>query len=440
MRHYDKKNRFFDTFDPKTGYYFRSEILDGENQGKDPFMRDFPALMDIGIMGHCAHGQSGLCAKAGIQCYQNGLTVSAPNMKLEDYKRLVQEAGKKKCCQVALGGRGDPDMHEDFEEILKATVEAGMVPNFTTSGLGMTPEKAALCKKYCGAVAVSMYSRLDAPEIAWRADNAGRIYESMESIPVLFTLGNTNPDCKQVEDPAFGYQINGEFYGWDEPHHLSFGRRDRYKYFRVFNETQDPNYTFQAIQMLLDAGVTTNIHFVLSRSTLEEAVIRMKYGGFPKGINAVVFLLHKPVGQGTEAEMIDSEDPMFRQFLELVNNGCLRYRVGFDSCTVPALLKTCKNVDPVSLDGCEAARFSMYVSSDMIAMPCSFDNVEGRWGFDLEGRTIQEAWDSPQFEAFRNGMRNACPDCPDRETCCGGCQIRPESTPCGARDKKEETV
>lgn len=44
-----------------------------------------------------------------------------------------------------MGGRGDPDQHEYFEEILKFCRENVLVPNFTTSGYGMTPEIAKLC-------------------------------------------------------------------------------------------------------------------------------------------------------------------------------------------------------------------------------------------------------------------------------------------------------
>lgn len=63
-----------------------------------------------------------------------------------------------------------------------------LVPNFTTSGYGMTSEIAALCKKYCGAVAVSWYRS---------------------------------------------------------------------------------EYTLRAIQMLLDAGVKTNIHYVVGKNTID---------------------------------------------------------------------------------------------------------------------------------------------------------------------------
>ena len=46
--------------------------------GVDPFMTSFPELIDIGIMGHCIHGKSGLCVKSGVQCYQNGLETNSP--------------------------------------------------------------------------------------------------------------------------------------------------------------------------------------------------------------------------------------------------------------------------------------------------------------------------------------------------------------------------
>lgn len=78
-KYYDKKNNFVETFNPETGFYIRSDDL---TTGKEPFMRDFPALLDIGVMGHCVHGASGLCIQSGVQCYQNGLHTQEPNMSL----------------------------------------------------------------------------------------------------------------------------------------------------------------------------------------------------------------------------------------------------------------------------------------------------------------------------------------------------------------------
>lgn len=119
-------------------------------------MASFPHLIDVGIMGHCVYGKTGLCVKAGIGCYQSGLTIEKPNMKLKDFICIAEQCSGR-CNQFALGGRGDPDQHENFEDILKVCKENNIVPNFTTSGYGMTPEIAKLCKEYCGAVAVSWY-------------------------------------------------------------------------------------------------------------------------------------------------------------------------------------------------------------------------------------------------------------------------------------------
>ena len=152
----DKKNHFKSRFYIDTGLYKRSGVFDedGFDTGKDPWMSSMPELIDVGILGHCEHGRTGLCMKSGIECYQNGLGMHQPNMSLENFKRIVDEC-KGRVFQFALGGRGDVDQHENFEEILQYCKENDIVPNFTTSGLGMTHEIAAICKKYCGAVAVS---------------------------------------------------------------------------------------------------------------------------------------------------------------------------------------------------------------------------------------------------------------------------------------------
>ena len=145
-------------FDQSTGQGMRikRDSVTGELLFDDPFMADFPELIDVGIMGHCNHGKSGLCKKAGIGCYQNGATKDAPNMALADFIRLAEECDGR-TYQFALGGCGDPDEHEHFEDILKISRHHNIIPNFTTLGLTMTKEKADICRKYCGAVAVSWY-------------------------------------------------------------------------------------------------------------------------------------------------------------------------------------------------------------------------------------------------------------------------------------------
>jgi hypothetical protein len=68
LKKIDKKNKFVSVFDSVTGFYMRTGVIEnGKDTGVDPFMTSFPELLDIGIMGHCVHGASGLCIKSGVQ-------------------------------------------------------------------------------------------------------------------------------------------------------------------------------------------------------------------------------------------------------------------------------------------------------------------------------------------------------------------------------------
>lgn len=351
-----QNKEYISYFNEKTGEYIRTGIIKNSvDTGKDPFMAEFPELIDVGIMGHCVHGKSGLCIESGVECYQNGLTSYIPNMKLDDFRQIASEC-KGRTFQFALGGCGDPDQHEDFEKILQICEENDIVPNFTTSGLGLTQDKALLCKKYCGAVAVSWY--------------------------------------------------------------------------------RSP-YTLKAIKTLVDCGVKTNIHYVLTKNTIEEAINRLKAtntaDGFPKGINAVIFLLHKPVGQGKLNNIIDINNASFNELCQIVDNNNLPFKLGFDSCTVPALLNL-KNIDFTYLDTCEGGRWSAYISSDMRMMPCSFAHTDDTYSISLNELSIAKAWHSEKFDLFRNKFKTACPDCTKRDLCLGGCPIIPQIVLC--KDKK----
>lgn len=350
----DKKNKFISIFNPETGFYIRSGVIEnGKDTGIDPFMTSFPELIDVGVMGHCVHGVSGLCIKSGVQCYQNGLHTKQPNMTLDNFKRIVDEC-KGKTFQFALGGRGDVDQHENFAEILKYCRDNKIVPNFTSSGLGFTPEIIALCKQYCGAVAISWYRQ---------------------------------------------------------------------------------EHTLKAIQMLLDAGIKTNIHYVLGNNSIDEAIRHLKKNDFPKGINAVIFLLHKPVGLGQASNVLHMEDPRLAEFFNLIDEGNFDFEIGFDSCTIPGIINHTKNISSNSMDTCEGGRWSCYITSDMKMIPCSFDNQELKWAYDISNDTIQNAWDSKQFEDFREHFRNSCVECKNRLECRGGCPIRREIVLCNRKEK-----
>ena len=51
IRKVDVKNKFVSMFDPKTGFYMRSGIIEnGKDTGVDPFMTSFPELIDVVVM------------------------------------------------------------------------------------------------------------------------------------------------------------------------------------------------------------------------------------------------------------------------------------------------------------------------------------------------------------------------------------------------------
>ena len=190
--------------------------------------------------------------------------------------------------------------------------------------------------------------------------------------------------------------------------------------------------------MLLQAGVKTNIHYVLGNNSMEEAIERLRNNVFPEGINAVIFLLHKPAGQGTKANMLKADDPRVAAFFAEVEKRHF-FKVGMDSCNVPGAINFCKTVRPESLDTCEGGRYSCSIGADMNMVPCSFDQ-EKRYQVSLREMTIEEAWNSEAFEHFRNRMRGACPDCEKRELCMGGCPLMPEIVFCGSEKRKYNNV
>jgi radical SAM protein with 4Fe4S-binding SPASM domain len=222
------------------------------------------------------------------------------------------------------------------------------VPNFTTSGYGLTQDHVKLSKEYCGAVAVSWY------------------------------------------------------------------RND---------------YTLRAIEMLVKAGVKTNVHYVLGSNTIGEAITRLSNDDFPAGINGVVLPLHKAVGLGSPKNVLTPKDPRVAELFSLIDRGKHKFKVGMDSCSVPGIINYCHNVIPEVIEPCEGARFSCYITPYMLLLPCSFDQAH-QFGVSLRENTLEQAWNSTAFESFRNILATRCPACGKRESCMGGCPLLPEIVLC----------
>ena len=169
---------------------------------------------------------------------------------------------------------------------------------------------------------------------------------------------------------------------------------------------------------------------------IDEAISRLENDDFPEGINAIIFLLHKPAGQGTIENVLDVSDPRVEQFFTLVDKRH-PFKVGMDSCNVPGAIRFCKTILPESLDTCEGGRYSCYIGADMIMVPCSFDQ-DRRYEVSLKDMSIEEAWNSEPFERFRDSMRKSCPECEKRELCLGGCPLMPEIVFCDSEKRIRE--
>ncbi len=344
----DDKYRYRVAYDPLSGYYVRTSILDdrGIQTSKDAFRGSYPHLLDVGIMGHCLHGISGKCAESGVECYQSGDKKIEPHMTFENFKRIIDES-RGRTFQVALGGRGDPDQHPDFLKIIRYAREHDVTPNFTTSGYNLDFHILPEVKKYCGAVAVSHYRS---------------------------------------------------------------------------------HYTRRALEALLAHGIKTNIHFVLSNHSIDEAIDWIGNKKVPVGVNRVIFLLHKPAGNGSEVNTLTVDDPKVERFYALFNEEANCNLAGFDTCSTPALIHFAPRILKEAYDTCEGGRFSAYVTPDMKLLPCSFD-VTQRFAVDLSAYSIEEAYNSVQFEQFRSHFDfsqnhvGTCGECSDKSLCMGGCPL-----------------
>lgn len=337
----DEKYGFYELFNEENGTLIRSDI-----HGVDPSARSFPELLDVGIMGHCRSGLH--CQRAGVDCYQCGSDINAPHMSVEDFELIARQACGK-TFQIALGGAGDPNKHPNFEEVLKICRYYRIVPNLTTSGFQLTKKEIKIIKEYCGAVAVSWYSRL--------------------------------------------------------------------------NKGQESNIeTIDAINRLVAGGCTTNIHFVVSNDTLDEAIYRLEHDRFAAGINAVIFILYKPVGLGVSKKVIRPMDLRLARFFELVSKKH-SFQIGFDTCFTPAILRWGRETSISSIDSCEAATFSMYIDSNLNCYPCSFGIWNNKMPESLREKSLREIWDGKQFLQFRHFYKDTCTYCSSVNVCRFGCKL-----------------
>ncbi|MFW3383493.1 radical SAM/SPASM domain-containing protein [Aliarcobacter butzleri] len=196
--------------------------------------------------------------------------------------------------------------------------------------------------------------------------------------------------------------------------------------YEPFDETK------QALKLLASHNIKVNLHYILDSKSIERAIDWLEKGHeLLEQCNAIIFLNYKPVGNDKKYSLLLKNSPLLRKFFDLIDNKQYSYKIGFDSCMVSGIVKNMKNVNLTSLEPCDAARFSAYISEDLKMYPCSF-MMEHYQGESIRQKTFMEIWNhSDSFQMTRSALDGSrCGSCNQRKNCLNGCPFLREIDIC----------
>ena len=182
------------------------------------------------------------------------------------------------------------------------------------------------------------------------------------------------------------------------------------------------------IKYLIDNNIRTNIHYVIDRENISQAIsiLNGEFNSKLVGINAVVFLTFKPSGRGHN-ELTVKPGNQLNKFVGLIDEHNCACSIGFDACFVPLLMHYTKTQKDV-IDFCEVGFFSVYVDENLNVSPCSFSN--GKDTYNIRDYKFYDIWLN-KFSVFRSRINNLCNQiCSGHGECKGRCQYYPEITIC----------
>lgn len=174
------------------------------------------------------------------------------------------------------------------------------------------------------------------------------------------------------------------------------------------------------VKLLLESKIKTNVHFILSDQTINQAVdiLKGKYNEVLSNVNGIIFLTYKPTGRASTDQCL-KQDSRFMEFINLIDKNNCQSRIGFDACFVPALLHY-TNTHAKFVDSCECAYFSVYIDEKLNVKPCSFAN-DKLHSFNLKEYSFEKIWEE-KFKAIRDYKTNSCvKDCKNKNDCRGAC-------------------
>lgn len=141
-------------FDKKTGYFARW----GKTKDDDPEFAPTNEILDLEITTKC----SGVTCPDGVErvcpfCYKANLPTNTENMSFETFKIIFDKVNKTNMLtQIAFGADSHATSNPDLWKMMEYCRKNGVIPNITVAEI--SDETADKLVKYCGAVAVSVYS------------------------------------------------------------------------------------------------------------------------------------------------------------------------------------------------------------------------------------------------------------------------------------------
>lgn len=187
------------------------------------------------------------------------------------------------------------------------------------------------------------------------------------------------------------------------------------------NDYKFPEHSIGAINKFINAGIKTNIHFVVSSETFPLAERILNGEDIWEGqidltqLNAVVFLLFKPQGCGSDKKHLCLSEDQIKKFSDLLLDPKAIFKIGCDSCMINKVsqVRELTEIEKTCVDTCEGSRMSCYISPDMKFMPCSFGD-KNKYGIEItKENTIQNIWNSGKpFLDFRDILKKNPMTCP----------------------------
>lgn len=176
--------------------------------------------------------------------------------------------------------------------------------------------------------------------------------------------------------------------------------------------------------------IKINLHFMLNKDTIKNAIVLLRNKSILEKINAIIFLTYKPIHSSSEICLADNS--LFGEFIDEIKEAKF-CKIGFDSCMISYLTQIDEYIKTETIDFCEAARFSAFISEESIMYPCSFMCHMTSIGIDLRKTSIQDAWINGRiFQQTREYLNtpcvqkypiDKCESCEKYHFCHGGCQF-----------------